>query len=207
MAYPNAFCVKCGTKTDTKNKHTVLLANSSRALRGECPTCASDVYKILPKGQDFADKPQDAVSEAASKAYPNAYCVRCHEQTETVKPHTVIMENSSRALTGHCKKCGSEVYRIMSQKNESPKMPRKMVFASPKQPSMSPAKIQDKLGKVMHLPSAAPRKLAPKPGFIPAPVAMSDRRLGNDGQGGKNFWLAIGIMTGIVGAFVVYSLV
>lgn len=112
MSYPNAFCVRCGSHTDTLQKHTVVLQNSARALKGVCARCESDVYKILPKGVSFKEiKP---ASEAEKKKYPDAYCVRCQKHTPTTNAHTVIMDNNSRAVTGKCQCCGSEVYRIIS---------------------------------------------------------------------------------------------
>lgn len=116
MSYPNAFCVRCGSHTDTLQKHTVVLQNSARALKGVCAKCESDVYKILPKGVKFTEiKPATA---AEKKKYPDAYCVRCQKHTPTTNPHTVIMDNNSRAVTGKCQCCGSEVYRIISHDNK-----------------------------------------------------------------------------------------
>ena len=48
MTYPVAYCVKCKAHTQTLNRHTVLLSNKARALRGTCPVCRSENYKILP---------------------------------------------------------------------------------------------------------------------------------------------------------------
>jgi len=47
--YPNAFCVKCGKHTDTLKKHTIVLQNNSRALKGVCAACESEVYRVMPK--------------------------------------------------------------------------------------------------------------------------------------------------------------
>jgi len=109
MNYPDAYCVKCGKHTETLGKKTVVLKNSSRALKGLCPDCDSEVYKILPKDQKYG---HDAAKTKAS--YPNAFCVRCQAHTPTVNAHTVLMENNSRAMTGGCGECGSIVYRILS---------------------------------------------------------------------------------------------
>ena len=48
MSYSAAYCVKCRTHTDTVNRETVILANKSRALKGECPVCNSENYRFLP---------------------------------------------------------------------------------------------------------------------------------------------------------------
>ena len=116
MSYPNAFCVRCGSHTDTLEKHTVVLQNSARALKGVCSKCESAVYKILPKGVSFTEIKKSTPAEI--KKYPDAYCVRCQKHTPTSNAHTVIMDNNSRAVTGECHDCGSEVYRIMGQTNK-----------------------------------------------------------------------------------------
>lgn len=123
MSYPNAFCVRCGSHTDTLQKHTVVLQNSARALKGVCARCESDVYKILPKGVTFKEvKP---ATEAEKMKYPDAYCVRCQKHTPTANAHTVIMDNNSRAVTGKCQCCGSEVYRIISHDDKKAKVKAK----------------------------------------------------------------------------------
>lgn len=110
-SYPNAYCVKCGTHTETQGKHTVILQNNARALQGVCPTCASDVYRIMPKA---------GAAEPAKKDYPDAFCVKCKKHTPTNAAKTVILENASRALTGTCSCCGSEVYRLMPAVDKLP---------------------------------------------------------------------------------------
>lgn len=47
--YPNAYCVKCGSHTNTLKKHTVILQSNARALHGTCPDCGSEVFKFLSK--------------------------------------------------------------------------------------------------------------------------------------------------------------
>ncbi len=131
MSYPNAYCVKCGGHTDTLQKHTVLLQNNARALKGVCPSCATEVYKILPKGKDFGVKVPMTVAE--QKKYPDAFCVKCQEHTPTKNQHTVVFENMSRAVTGTCGKCDSEVYRILGNqkaalKSVAPRAPARPAF-------------------------------------------------------------------------------
>lgn len=112
MTYPNAYCVKCGTHTETEQKHTVMLQSSARAVKGVCPKCASNVFKIVPKAKDFSE-PSEA-AQVAKKAYADAFCVKCQKHTETLNQKTIVLENASRAMTGQCKDCGKDVYRIMS---------------------------------------------------------------------------------------------
>lgn len=119
MAYPNAYCVKCGTHTNTEQKHTVLLQNNARALTGICPTCESQVYKILPKGKSFKTTVD---SHSTQKKFPHAYCVKCQDFTPTNNAKSVVLKNGSAAMKGDCSKCGSESYRILGkQKLESVK--------------------------------------------------------------------------------------
>jgi hypothetical protein len=117
MSYPNAYCVKCGTHTETLSKHTVLLQNNARALRGVCQSCESEVYKILPK---LKDAPKVKMTEEEKRRYPDAFCVKCQTHTPTANARTVILDNMSRAVTGSCKCCGSEVYRIIGASKGEP---------------------------------------------------------------------------------------
>ena len=50
-----------------------------------------------------------------STKYPDAYCVRCQTHTPTVGKRTVVLENHSRsrAVTGSCSQCGTDVYKIL----------------------------------------------------------------------------------------------
>lgn len=116
-SYPNAYCVKCGTHTDTLKKHTVLLTNNSRALKGVCATCESEVYKILPKIK-AAHATRAPLTADEQKKYPDAFCVKCQTHTPTTNAHTVMLENASRAVTGSCQSCGSDVYRILGMRGE-----------------------------------------------------------------------------------------
>jgi len=140
-SYPNAYCVKCGTHTETQGKHTVILQNNARALQGVCPTCESDVYRIMPKAAE------PAKAEPAKKDYPDAFCVKCQKHTPTNAAKTVILENASRALTGTCSCCGSEVYRLMPAVDKLP------------------------TATVMEAPAAVVKALAPSP--APAPVSAA----------------------------------
>ena len=134
MAYPNAFCVKCGTHTNTEQKHTVILSNNARALKGVCPTCDSKVYKILPKNKAF--KTTIDSNEAAKKKYPHAYCVKCQDFTPTNNARSVVLKNGAHAMKGDCSKCGSESYRILgNQKLESAKIETKQEVKQPKKAS------------------------------------------------------------------------
>jgi hypothetical protein len=48
MAYPDAYCIKCKTHTDTLGKHTIILGKNRRALKGVCPICATETYRFMP---------------------------------------------------------------------------------------------------------------------------------------------------------------
>jgi|GEM_PF-3115911 len=49
MNYPDSYCIKCKTHTDTLGKHTIILGNKRRALKGVCPVCATETYRFMPK--------------------------------------------------------------------------------------------------------------------------------------------------------------
>ncbi len=72
--YPNAYCVKCGTHTETLDKRTVVLKNEARALTGHCASCASEVYRIMAKKKAEAPKAA-AVSAKAVAVAPKAVAV------------------------------------------------------------------------------------------------------------------------------------
>lgn len=109
--YPNAYCVKCGTETETKGKHTVLLANQTRALKGLCAHCTSEVYRIMPKIKAATETAP--LTGAEKRHYPDAFCLKCQAHTPTKNAHTVILDNRSRAVTGQCGHCSHDVYRII----------------------------------------------------------------------------------------------
>lgn len=137
MAYPNAYCVKCGTHTNTEKKHTVLLQNNSRALSGVCPKCESKVYKILPKGKNFkttmdADH-KGTITKQTSKQLPRAYCVKCQDFTLASNAKTVVLKNGVRAMKGNCKQCSSESYRILGKERLRSVHPGEIKLKSSKQ--------------------------------------------------------------------------
>ena len=120
MSYPQAWCVKCREHTDTQNKHTVVLANSARALTGVCPDCASQVYKILPKKKQKTA----TISAPAFNTHPTSYdvtgeynnkafCVSCQSHTLMHDAKGVILENGTKAAKGYCQECQSQVYKIL----------------------------------------------------------------------------------------------
>ncbi|HYX38911.1 MAG TPA: DUF5679 domain-containing protein [Oligoflexus sp.] len=52
MNYPDSYCIKCKKHTDTLGKHTIMLVNNRRALKGVCPICATETYRFMPKKDD-----------------------------------------------------------------------------------------------------------------------------------------------------------
>jgi len=52
MNYPDSYCIKCKKHTDTLGKHTIMLVNNRRALKGVCPVCATETYRFMPKKDD-----------------------------------------------------------------------------------------------------------------------------------------------------------
>lgn len=50
----DSYCVKCKTKTATKNEKIETLANGRNAARGECAVCGTKKCRIV--GKDAAPK-------------------------------------------------------------------------------------------------------------------------------------------------------
>lgn len=115
MAYPNAYCVKCQSHTNTEEGHTVLLQNASRALTGLCPDCGSQVYRIMPPKPPVEETEEQ--KQQLARDYPDAYCLRCQANTPICNAHRVVLENDSWAVAGNCKLCDAEVYRFIGAKS------------------------------------------------------------------------------------------
>lgn len=184
MAYPDAYCVKCGTHTSTQQKQTVVLQNNARALKGVCPKCESNVYKILPKAKNF--KTTVDRDEAYRKKYPDAFCVKCQKHTKTHNAKTVMLENGSRAMTGNCAECGSKAYRILGNK------------------TVAVERVSNSRGQKRQQPVAQPIPISQKDRRIPMSrraeeaAVVKHNRLAN--------FIGIGLIIGTVAGFVAYSL-
>lgn len=48
--------------------------------------------------------------------YPNAFCVKCGQHTETLQKRTVVLDSQARAVRGKCVKCGSDVFKFLPKK-------------------------------------------------------------------------------------------
>lgn len=187
-SYPNAFCVKCGTHTETQSKHTVLLANQARALRGVCPKCANEVYKILPKAR------RTPASASDKARFPDAFCVKCKKHTPTLNQSTVILDNKSRAMTGQCSDCHSEVYRIIGA--AKPEMAPTKVAA----PLANPSPKKEAQGPIL----ARALSVAPQPAFRDQERRMTVSKT-ESSTGQWAYFVAAGIIVGTIVAVLAYS--
>lgn len=52
-------------------------------------------------------------------SYPNAYCVKCSKNTETIGKKTIVMRSGARAVKGTCKDCESEVFKIIPKDKDA----------------------------------------------------------------------------------------
>ena len=43
------YCVKCKSKKEIKNEAEVTMKNGRKAMKGECPTCGTGMFRILGK--------------------------------------------------------------------------------------------------------------------------------------------------------------
>ncbi len=44
-----AYCVKCKSKKDMKNAKEATMKNGRKAMKGECPTCGTGMFRIMGK--------------------------------------------------------------------------------------------------------------------------------------------------------------
>ena len=115
MSYPDPFCVKCQTHTPVIGSRSVVLRNSSRAVRGTCPKCQSEVYRILPK------KKNDTVNRHLAEIKPQRFsidafeasckCQKCKKNTMALYKFGLLYNNGDRVLEGKCLTCKSTVKR------------------------------------------------------------------------------------------------
>lgn len=71
MNYPDSFCIKCKKHTGTLGKHTVVLGNNRRALKGVCPVCATETYRFMPKKDEKLTTPPLSVISSLKKPEPS----------------------------------------------------------------------------------------------------------------------------------------
>ncbi len=70
MSYPDSYCIKCKKRTETLGKHTVMLGNNRRALKGVCPVCATETYRFMPKKDEKRATPALSVISSIQKSEP-----------------------------------------------------------------------------------------------------------------------------------------
>jgi DNA-directed RNA polymerase subunit RPC12/RpoP len=46
---PKGRCMKCKKEVEMKNSKEVVMKNGMKAAKGECPVCATKVFRILGK--------------------------------------------------------------------------------------------------------------------------------------------------------------
>ena len=88
--YPDAYCVKCKTNTPTLKGHTVILANDRRALRGICPNCSSEIYKILPKDADYTKKTKLSSNYSPANNQPFSLAVAKLPDSKSISTKSAI---------------------------------------------------------------------------------------------------------------------
>jgi len=44
-------CMKCKKEVEIKNGKEIVMKNKMRAMKGECPTCGTKVFRILGKAK------------------------------------------------------------------------------------------------------------------------------------------------------------
>ncbi|WP_394800495.1 DUF5679 domain-containing protein [Aestuariivivens sediminicola] len=43
------YCVKCKSKKEIKNASETIMKNGRKAIKGNCPTCGTGMFRILGK--------------------------------------------------------------------------------------------------------------------------------------------------------------
>ena len=115
MSYPDPFCVKCQSHTPVVGSRSVVLRNKARAVRGTCPKCHSEVYRILPKKKD--DKVNRHLAEIKPQRFPidafqaSCRCKKCDKKTMALYKVGLLYSSGDRMLEGKCLTCGSVVKR------------------------------------------------------------------------------------------------
>lgn len=132
MGYPAVYCLKCQGYTNTQNRHSIILANNSRALKGLCPQCSKPVSQILPKknlaavteqasSDPSAFLPQKTVvaisrdafdikhGELGSKFRLEATCSSCHTLRRGLFSEYTLGPKRKLTLKGHCDSCKSAI--------------------------------------------------------------------------------------------------
>ena len=115
MSYPDPYCVKCKTHTPVTGSRSVILKNSSRAVRGTCANCNSEVYRILPKKK--SDSKTRHLAEIKPQRFPiDAFqaacqCGKCNKKTMALYKTGLVYSNGERVLEGRCLTCSSKVKR------------------------------------------------------------------------------------------------
>jgi len=51
FSMPQGRCMKCKKQVEMKNSKEVTMKNGMRAAKGECPKCATKVFRILGKAK------------------------------------------------------------------------------------------------------------------------------------------------------------
>lgn len=198
MSYPNAYCVKCGKQTESLDKHTIVMQNGVRAVKGVCADCRSQVYKIVPKMQDFH-------APKAKGGYPDAFCLKCRAHMPTANARTVVLENQSRALTGNCGECGSEVYRILPPRRNPGTSATLRILPSDRGGSTTQKMTSDTIAPLMFLSTSKER--------LAQPAEARDKRFQSRRRPealsltmAKSLWIAATVIAVIVATFFTYSL-
>jgi hypothetical protein len=67
LNYPDSYCIKCKKHTETLGKHTVILGDNRRALKGVCPVCATETYRFMPKKDEKTATPSLSVISSLNR--------------------------------------------------------------------------------------------------------------------------------------------
>ena len=99
MPYPDAYCVRCKAHTDTLGKHTIVLSNKRRALKGVCPVCATETYRLMPEKEDKIVPPISLIkSMAVEKEHKNSDAPLYQSKLDHLARQEISRHNSAQKL-------------------------------------------------------------------------------------------------------------
>jgi ATP-dependent helicase IRC3 len=83
---------------------------------GVVETLIEESHNELETGKDtLADSQPEVVAVELPRAQLEAYCVKCKTNRPMLRPQRVRLKNGKLALTDRCPKCGTTVYRFISE--------------------------------------------------------------------------------------------
>jgi hypothetical protein len=100
-----AYCVKCRAKIDIKDPKEVKLKDGRPAVKGTCPICTTNVFRIgaMPTEEAPAEKEESVMTI-------RVYCEACRGHRDMKYPKEVKLKDGRPAVVGSCYVCGTNMF-------------------------------------------------------------------------------------------------